>query len=308
MRWEQRMRRDRTQGFERHVVLHYHFFKNAGSTLESILETNFGERFARLDGDHHDCVIGNDALIAFVDSHPAIAAVASHHLRPPKPSDERYDFIDVLFLRHPLARLASMHTFYRRAEARSDPLAAEAKSKDVRAFFELLIERYPAQASSAQVNLIASAGANVPVAADLPRAIDAVKRASVLGTAERFDESAVVAEHTLRACFGRLDFSYVAQNVSDDAPRPRAQQLEAFRAACGGELFDRLAELNRLDVALFDVATEEVLRRYRLIDGDGRLLGDLRARCRARELAVAKLVLTSGPAVDFARYANLGSG
>ena len=34
----------------RFVVVHYHFFKNAGSTIESILEREFAGEFATLHG------------------------------------------------------------------------------------------------------------------------------------------------------------------------------------------------------------------------------------------------------------------
>lgn len=59
----------------RFVVVHYHFFKNAGSTIESILEREFGGEFATLHG-----------LTA-----------------------------DLCFIRHPLDRLQSMYSYLRKA-------------------------------------------------------------------------------------------------------------------------------------------------------------------------------------------------
>lgn len=290
----------------RHVVLHYHIFKNAGSTLDSILESNFGDRFARFDGDRHDSVVGSDALIAFLERHPALAAVASHHLRPPKPVDPRFAFHDIVFIRHPLARLASVHAFYRRAALDTDPLAAAAKVRGPRAFFEWLIDEHPRYVTNVQVNLIANAGAWLPHAHDLARAAGIVREATIAGTVERFDESAVAAEHVLAGPFPDIEFSYVAQNVSRGQPRSLDAQLDVIRTAYGIDLYDHLVELNRLDLALFDVATEEVARRLAAIADLRRRLKQLRLRCGDRERAAAAFVLTSNHPVEFARYANLG--
>ena len=38
----------------RFVLLHYHFFKNAGSTIEDILSESFFENYARFDHEEFD--------------------------------------------------------------------------------------------------------------------------------------------------------------------------------------------------------------------------------------------------------------
>ena len=34
----------------RHVIVHYHIFKNAGSTVDSVLKNNFGDRCGSIEG------------------------------------------------------------------------------------------------------------------------------------------------------------------------------------------------------------------------------------------------------------------
>lgn len=290
----------------RQVIVHYHLFKNAGSTIDSILESNFDDGFARLDGDRYDSVISNDALIAFLERHGGLAAVTSHHLRPPKPDDSRFVFHDIIFIRHPLTRLLSVHSFYQRAALDGDPLAVEAKSRRVAAFFEWLIDEHPRYASNVQVNLVANAGAWLPRADDLVRAQGIVGAATVAGTVERFNESAVTAEHALSAPFPGIDFSYVPQNVSGREPRSLGAQLDVMRAACGTKLYDRLVALNQLDLALFDHATLEVARRLRAIPNWRLRLERLRLRCSASQRAAAAFVLISNHPAEFVRRANLG--
>ena len=66
----------------RGVIIHYHLFKNAGTSVDAILRRNFGEGWAsreyppRSDGE---------AAREFLASNPHIAALSSHTLLLPPP-------------------------------------------------------------------------------------------------------------------------------------------------------------------------------------------------------------------------------
>jgi hypothetical protein len=291
----------------RRIILHYHIFKNAGTTVDSILGRNFRGRFANFDSNDHNSVIPNHELLNFLEAHPELVAVTSHHLRLPKPVDQRFIFHDVVFLRHPIARLWSTYGFYRRMDMGKDPLAASAQTRDAREFFRLLIEDYPQHACNAQLNLIANAGDRIPTAADLPRAAEILKQASSLGVAEHFDESAILAEYSLRPVFKKVDFSYVAQNVTDGGPKSLDQQFATFEEKCGKDILDELRRQNQLDLSLLNIGTEEVVRRFNQVPRHAARLEDLRARCRTREEEAASTILASNHPHNFAFYASLQS-
>jgi hypothetical protein len=298
------MFRRKTEASRRHVILHYHFFKNAGSTVESILENNFRNRFARLDSDDYNSTLPNEALLDFLTTRPEVVAVSSHHLRPPKPLDDSFIFHDILFLRHPVARVWSLYDFYRRTDVETDPLAAAAKTRDVQEFFQLLTDEYPHHVNNAQVSLLANAGEKLPTESDLAVAADVISQATVLGLAELFDESTVSAENSLARAFKRVDFSYVRQNVSDGRPTSLDDQLARFRKHCGTEIFDRIIKLNQLDLALVQMAREEVSRRFRLVPDHERRLKTLRSKCAARETTAARIIIASNHPVSLALYAG----
>lgn len=291
----------------RQVILHYHIFKNAGTTVESILKNNFRARFARFDSDDYNSTISNEALLEFLAVHPEVVAVTSHHLRPPKPVDDGFVFHDILFLRHPVARLWSIYEFYRRTDLETDPLAAVAKARSAQEFFQLLIDDYPFHSNNAQVNLLASAGGKLPSDSDLPPAAEVIRQATVLGVAELFDESAVLGEYSLSRAFKEVDFSYVAQNVSAGRPMGLDAQLERFQQHCGTEIFDRIMKLNQLDLALMEIARSEVFARFHLVPDHGKRLKALRSRCAAQEEAAARTIVASNHPAGFASYASLGS-
>ena len=93
----------------RWVLLHYHIFKNAGSTVEYVLRRSFNGRFATLHGPTEDSAVSGPALVSFLDANPAIAAVSSHHLQYPLPAIENIILFDLCFFRNPLRRLWSMY-------------------------------------------------------------------------------------------------------------------------------------------------------------------------------------------------------
>src|ERR1700742_4745392 len=98
----------------RFVIVHYHIFKNGGTTIESVLQREFADGFVSLHGPSADSVLDANDLTRFLDEHPDIRAVSSHHLRYPKPENRGWVVFDCCFLRHPLTRLASVYSWFRR--------------------------------------------------------------------------------------------------------------------------------------------------------------------------------------------------
>src|SRR5262252_8533880 len=110
----------------RSVILNYHIFKNAGMSLEEILDRNFGERFARFDGPDQNARVDNTVLLEFLDRNGHLEAVSSHQIRHPIPAIPGFLFFDVCFLRDPLDRIRSMYDYARVKPIDGDPLSAMA--------------------------------------------------------------------------------------------------------------------------------------------------------------------------------------
>ena len=290
----------------RHIILHYHIFKNAGTTIYSILQRNFGKRLAPLESKHFNSTLANEALIAFLQKHPKIKAVSSHHLVPPKPVDPSFVFHDILFLRHPLARFSSMYDFYRRADVTDDPLSLEAHRRTTAEFMRLLIEEHPGHVSNVQVAFLSRRDRRSDESM-LDSAVRVAGQASVLGLAEAFDIGAVQAEHTLSPVFPRINFGYVAQNVSSMAPRVLSTHLKQFQDACGDEIYNRLLQLNALDLLLLERITAEVNRRFRAIPNHETRLREFMLWRSILHPSAIRGVLASNHPHNFVHYANLGA-
>ena len=131
----------------RFVVVHYHIFKNAGSTVEQILEREFAGAFARLHGPTPDATIDGEDLAAFLQDHPSVRAVTSHHLRYPAPEIRNVVLFDCCFVRHPLDRLDSLYSYFQKIDS-TDPLSRRARRQTP--------PRQPAQAGWAAAHLAAA--------------------------------------------------------------------------------------------------------------------------------------------------------
>jgi len=266
----------------RFVVVHYHILKNAGTTIEFVLNREFGEDFARLHGSDAGSILGPAHAEAFLAEHPPVRALSSHHLTYPKPQVSQLVVFDICFLRDPIDRLASFYQHLQRSDMDEElsPLAARS---DLRSFVKVLVRNHPHLANDAQVNRLAKAGAYTrpPNESDLEKASAIVREASVPGVVDLFDESCVAAEYALAPAFPGIQLHYVKRNVSPES-EPKTADL---RTALGKHLFSQLQEMNRLDRELVDRARAEVRHRYHLVPDHEERLRDFRDRCALTQLA-----------------------
>lgn len=267
----------------RFVIVHYHIFKNGGSTIEAILEREFGNRFATLHDTKASATLNGRQVATFLRRHPQISAISSHHLRYPKPAVRHTIIFDCCFLRHPLERLDSVY-HYLRTIAAVDTLSYCARQMSAREFLRHLANESPHMVSDVQVTQLACAGAFTRPAhrEDLERASAILSDMAIPGVVEMFDESLVAAEYFLRPAFPGVKLQCVATNVSrpgklaSTSPRDRRERL---MDAWGGDLYEDLLRLNQLDLELFRLAQKEIGRRIALVPESERRLAEFQARC-----------------------------
>lgn len=269
-------------GVPRFVILHFHIFKNAGSTIEYVLHRAFGERCVAIHGQNPDCALTADTLRDYLNDNPNIAALTSHHVRYPKPVIPYTVIFDICFFRDPLQRFFSYYKHLRRANVQ-DQLSDLARKLDPSRFFEMLIEDHPEVVNDSQVVTIANAGeyTRPPNRADLARAVEIVQAMAFPGVVDSFDMSLIAAEYFLHPAFPQLQLQYVKKNVgSQNDDETSASSLPEFRAKLGDKVFKKMQDLNRLDYELVTLARTEVKRRYDLVPSLNRRIEDFNARCR----------------------------
>jgi hypothetical protein len=272
----------------RFLIVHYHIFKNGGSTIASILEREFASHFATVHGPDDVSVLDQASLADFVAGHTAVQAISSHHLRYPKPILPNTVIFDCCFLRNPLDRLQSLYSYFQRIDS-EDPLCFLARQDHPRSFFKKLMDNAPHLVSNVQVTMLAQGGAFTRPAdsPDVDVAADVVGKMAIPGLVEKFDESLVAAEYFLKPAFPRLKLDYRPQNVSRPGGASPADRQEWLKHSWGADLYAMLERLNQCDLELWRRAEREVARRLDLVPAAEQRLAEFRARCPKRQVATA---------------------
>ena len=251
----------------RHVLLHYHVLKNAGSTVEYILDRSFGNKWTRFDGPDRNSVLNIGHLFSFLEENPDVQALSSHQLRYPKPVREGYVFFDMFFVRDPIDRIYSMYKFFKRIPESDDPLSDLAKAQELAGFIAGMLAEFPHYVNDMQVNCLANGGTYIrpPGEHDLDAATAVLAKAAAPCVVDRFNQSWIAAQYFLRPVFPGIDCRYVPHNTSSEYNTTLEERIQRVRAACGDKLYNQLLALNVLDMQLVDRVRAEVARRFNLV-------------------------------------------
>ena len=261
---------------QRNVLLHYHIFKNAGTTFERVLDENYGKGHLKFDGPFSFSVINQDQLSTIIQRHPSAIACSSHQIHLPAPSAVSFRPIPVVFIRNPLLRIRSVFLFSKPATKRviddvrpSDPLAG---------FEEWVTQKLSGdknllQISNLQTSMLGRCYNLLPKAEeregrvefDLQLAINNLSLVPCLGRVEYFDIDVSSFTETL----ARLDIPFVynrrkAENVSSpDHKNTAEEQLQAMEQSLSKEIWQKLHWLNHQDLMLYEITHDIMEKRLK---------------------------------------------
>jgi hypothetical protein len=268
----------------RHIILHGHIFKNAGTTFDWSLKKNFGKNFLDHRQDELMRKNGSAHLAQLVSDDNDLCAISSHHMTGELPELPEVNFIAIHLLRHPIERIRSVYDFERKQRGVT-PGAKAAKSKSFKEYVEWRMRPDVSRTiRNYQTAYLAghhrrSTDVNV-ISRHFVDAVEVVTNGSLVGLVERYDESMVVLEDTLRGYFPQIDLSYVAQNVSA-SKKARSGNADATEAILGelGSLQKTVIDENSFDLALYQVARVRLQSRIDGTEDFTEKLREFRERC-----------------------------
>jgi len=264
------------------VLFHFHIFKNAGSTIDWILKKNFGKSHLTLDNvTNPGAILSWDEIFDYIKKKKDVKAFSSHQARFPIPENIDFEFIPMVFIRHPMDRVFSIYSFKRESTDKSIS-TVKAGSMTVTEFIKwsLDLKRYMPM-KNFQVLYLSNKNTKSEVDADdYELAIKRIKSCNILGVVDRLNESLVLAEEYARKFFKNIDFSYISQNVSQDRKGDLSQRLEERKSQIGEELWLKLNEHNKLDLQIYSIANEELDTRLKQINNFEQKLSDFLSRCK----------------------------
>ena len=247
-------------GGSRHVLVHMHYFKNAGTTVDWALEHCFGDRFGTTDElDRPSYQYTPAEVEAFLRKHPKYCAVASHQFRTPFPTPRGMDLHPFTFVRHPIDRVFSVYAFEQK-QGDATPGGRKASRSTLEEYVEWRLGR---REFSVIHNFHVSSFLRTETGvAESSEALEVAQRQWRLltlgGVVERLDESLVLLEERMRPFFPELDLAYVRQNTSEKRAATLEERVEQGLALLPQHLQEELLERNQMDQAFYKWAVAEL--------------------------------------------------
>ena len=113
---------------DRSVIIHYHLFKNAGSSVDAILRHNFGDGWVEIEGPDGK-KLTSEMMADYITANPDKVAISSHTAEICLPKIDNVNIIPIFFFRHPIDRIQSAYEFERIQDSDS-PGSRAAKEGD----------------------------------------------------------------------------------------------------------------------------------------------------------------------------------
>lgn len=199
------------QPTERTIILHYHLFKNAGTSVDAILKRNFGDKwitreFPPMGGN-------NTALVEeWIRETPEAIAYSSHTMMGPIPQIEGVRVISFMLLRDPIARIKSAYRFERTQQA--DTWGARlAKECDFSDYVLTRSERSgDRQCRNFQTYRMASLCPEGET--ELDSAILGMLKLSLIGLVDEFAQAMLMLKLIVSDCYPDFNISAIHHNAS----------------------------------------------------------------------------------------------
>lgn len=232
----------------RTILLHYHLFKNAGSSLDHILKANFGDQWVTREFSTQ--TRDNSAQIAaWIEATPEAVAYSTHTAVGPIPQVPGVRVLTVMMLRDPVARIRSAYRF--EVKQNSDSWGAQlARAHDLEGYVEARLARKgDRQCRNFQTNRLAMM---IPDRGDeRVRALVALRCLSVIGMVEDFEGTLRRLEAVMRPYFPEFSAETVRTNTTQIRPETDAD----------ARVNARLEEVNQDDLAILKAARTLIARQ-----------------------------------------------
>jgi len=265
---------------KRNICLHFHIFKNAGTTIDWILKKNFSKNAVTVDDiENPGTIIPFSIVLKYLEKYPNTKSVSSHQIRFPLPDFSEIQFVPILFVRDPIDRVFSVYNFKKTMNDNTEG-TLKAKNSTLTEFVKWTLNTHYMVTENYQVGFLSNFKENGIPIPDLEIAKSRLRECSILGVVERINESLVLAEDILKPFFGNIDLSYIKQNISQNLDHKTKASFYSAKFQINEKFIDELKTLNNLDIKLHESANKELDGRIDRLENFEKKLVDFQKRCK----------------------------
>ncbi len=244
---------------ERNIILHYHLFRNAGTSLNLFFKKNFEGKWHEHEGSGSGW--RSEDVAELLRERLDIVVLSSHKALLPSPEIPGAKVLPVIFVRHPLDRIRSIYEFERRQVADTEG-ALMAKETDLSGYIRWRLHRKGDRSiRNFQSYRFAFGIPMLPGDLNLgeeERALMAFDVLPFVGIVEHFDRSLAQLESLLKPLFPSVEFMPTKANVTQKSETSITERLDLLRMDLGDDLYMELEDANRSDLSLYAKAIEHL--------------------------------------------------
>lgn len=241
---------------KRNIIVHYHIFKNAGSSIDRVLQASFGDAWVNYDRSEADAKISPAELESYILDHPGLQAISSHHAVPPLPN-RHLNVYPIILIRHPVDRAYSAYLFeWKKQKGQKEPVGS---------FAEYIAEKFKHPRKNAVEDFQTIHLANrsythrMPAAALGDEGLLANARNQLLsvgyfGIVDRFSESLKHFSHKLGSVFPQIKWTEYQENRLQDTQLTIGDKVRSIASELDVPTYTQLVMRNQLDIRLYEYA------------------------------------------------------
>ncbi|SEO44484.1 sulfotransferase family 2 domain-containing protein [Vreelandella aquamarina] len=235
----------------RKVILHYHLFKNAGTSLDAAFKENVAPEEWVTQEFPGQPKANREQVAQWILENPQAKIFSSHTAYLPPPKLEGVKVLPVIFLRHPIDRIASAYAFETKQDGDSFG-AVLARNTDISGYIETrLALPHDRQCRNFHMQRLAMMFGEKQ-GDEFTRAKKALETLPFVGIVEQFADSMARLEKWLQSeGFEGMQLKPVEKNVSRDIKKSLDDKLKDFEEKISPEVFAKLMEANLADVEIF---------------------------------------------------------
>ncbi len=238
----------------RKYIFHYHLFKNAGTSVDYVLKKSFPNLWdsREFDGSRERT---NVEVLEWIGEKNDFVCFSTHTYIGQIPTIEKGLCIPIIFIRHPVDRIASVYEYERKQIANGyGPEMAKRLS-----FVDYVKERnlIDKQVLNFHLHRLSSIAGICP---EVEGVLKFFKTLPFIGVVDEFQKSMAQLNNVLVANkLGCLELDLVYENVNRDVFSGLDSRLKCLREEVGGDFYNYLCEINAPDLFIYEYAKNQVL-------------------------------------------------
>ena len=241
------------------IVAHYHLFKNAGTSVDTILKQNFGSAWREIEFKKMGRKSNYKLVENWLMKHREIEAFSSHTAMFPLPTIANATLIPIVFLRHPIDRLWSVYKFERRHKKVLNHSIKIAQKYDFAGYLNYHLDRMGDRSCRNFQTYRFSFLDRQPNFVEFAKAMNGLNSLPIVGIVEEFDRSMQYYANAIVKHYPSFQAKSVRINTTSHHNLSLTEKLDTIETSLDTRTYQRLLDANRDDLMLYEAAKIKLL-------------------------------------------------